>query len=289
MVTDASRRSRGAEPCRADHRGRPDSAAARERAGAAAAAAAAAGQRDDAARAAARASGQGGKQKRGAPRRSATGTAARRPGRRQPRRRRRRRHRRHRRPVPRRAHMAINSGVVVAAAALAGRTSRRSSATTARGIKTCYQRALLRDNTPHARQDRGEAVDRHLGPREARRPRRARSVPVRSSPASRRSCSAGCSRRRPRNTEPSSRSCSRGTSSRRAVQRRPADRRHVAMRHPYAEFLSKVEKPSRYVGGEYQQVRKDPATRRGARLPGVPRRLRHRDEPPRVRRSSTRS
>jgi radical SAM family uncharacterized protein/radical SAM-linked protein len=30
--------------------------------------------------------------------------------------------------------------------------------------------------------------------------------------------------------------------------------------HPYAEFLNKVEKPSRYVGGEYQQVRKDPAT-----------------------------
>ena len=31
------------------------------------------------------------------------------------------------------------------------------------------------------------------------------------------------------------------------------------MRHPYSEFLNKVEKPSRYVGGEYQQVRK-PAT-----------------------------
>jgi radical SAM family uncharacterized protein/radical SAM-linked protein len=31
-------------------------------------------------------------------------------------------------------------------------------------------------------------------------------------------------------------------------------------RHPYADFLGKVEKPSRYVGGEYQQVRKDPAT-----------------------------
>jgi radical SAM family uncharacterized protein/radical SAM-linked protein len=29
--------------------------------------------------------------------------------------------------------------------------------------------------------------------------------------------------------------------------------------HPYAAFLSKVEKPSRYVGGEYQQVRKAPA------------------------------
>src|SRR3954468_15854927 len=31
------------------------------------------------------------------------------------------------------------------------------------------------------------------------------------------------------------------------------------MRHPYADFLGDVEKPSRYVGGEYQQVRKDPA------------------------------
>jgi len=31
------------------------------------------------------------------------------------------------------------------------------------------------------------------------------------------------------------------------------------LRHPYAAFLNKVEKPSRYVGGEYQQVRKDPA------------------------------
>jgi radical SAM family uncharacterized protein/radical SAM-linked protein len=32
------------------------------------------------------------------------------------------------------------------------------------------------------------------------------------------------------------------------------------MRHPYADFLAKVEKPARYVGGEYQEVRKDPAT-----------------------------
>src|ERR1051325_2726650 len=37
------------------------------------------------------------------------------------------------------------------------------------------------------------------------------------------------------------------------------------MRHPYAEFLANVEKPSRYVGGEYQEVRKDPA-RVGARV-----------------------
>jgi radical SAM family uncharacterized protein/radical SAM-linked protein len=31
-------------------------------------------------------------------------------------------------------------------------------------------------------------------------------------------------------------------------------------KHPYAAFLSKVEKPTRYVGGEYQEARKDPAT-----------------------------
>jgi radical SAM family uncharacterized protein/radical SAM-linked protein len=30
-------------------------------------------------------------------------------------------------------------------------------------------------------------------------------------------------------------------------------------KHPYADFLGQVEKPSRYVGGEYQEVRKDPA------------------------------
>src|SRR4051812_32159725 len=28
-------------------------------------------------------------------------------------------------------------------------------------------------------------------------------------------------------------------------------------RHPYADFLTDVEKPSRYLGGEYQEVRKD--------------------------------
>jgi radical SAM family uncharacterized protein/radical SAM-linked protein len=32
------------------------------------------------------------------------------------------------------------------------------------------------------------------------------------------------------------------------------------MRHPYAAFLNNVEKPARYLGGEYQEVRKDPAT-----------------------------
>jgi radical SAM family uncharacterized protein/radical SAM-linked protein len=31
------------------------------------------------------------------------------------------------------------------------------------------------------------------------------------------------------------------------------------MKHPYADFLSDVEKPSRYLGGEYQEARKDPA------------------------------
>jgi radical SAM family uncharacterized protein/radical SAM-linked protein len=32
------------------------------------------------------------------------------------------------------------------------------------------------------------------------------------------------------------------------------------MSHPYAAFLHRVVKPSRYVGGEYQETRKDPAT-----------------------------
>src|SRR3954471_11932866 len=31
------------------------------------------------------------------------------------------------------------------------------------------------------------------------------------------------------------------------------------MRHPYSEFLARVDKPSRYVGGEYHEVRKDAA------------------------------
>ena len=31
------------------------------------------------------------------------------------------------------------------------------------------------------------------------------------------------------------------------------------MRHPYADFLHRVEKPSRYLGGEYQEARKDSA------------------------------
>ena len=33
----------------------------------------------------------------------------------------------------------------------------------------------------------------------------------------------------------------------------------VATRHPYADFLADIEKPARYVGGEYHEVRKDPA------------------------------
>ena len=44
------------------------------------------------------------------------------------------------------------------------------------GIKICYQRALARDNTPHARQAGGEAVDRDLGPGQTRRPGRAGAV-----------------------------------------------------------------------------------------------------------------
>ncbi len=34
----------------------------------------------------------------------------------------------------------------------------------------------------------------------------------------------------------------------------------MSSRHPYSDFLAQVEKPSRYVGGEYNQVRKDPAS-----------------------------
>jgi radical SAM family uncharacterized protein/radical SAM-linked protein len=32
------------------------------------------------------------------------------------------------------------------------------------------------------------------------------------------------------------------------------------MDHPYAEFVGRVEKPARYLGGEFQSIRKDPAT-----------------------------
>src|SRR5262249_60346419 len=32
------------------------------------------------------------------------------------------------------------------------------------------------------------------------------------------------------------------------------------MPHPYAEFVGRVEKPARYLGGEYQSVRKDIAS-----------------------------
>src|ERR1700755_373330 len=32
--------------------------------------------------------------------------------------------------------------------------------------------------------------------------------------------------------------------------------------HPYAAFLNLVDKPTRYIGGEYQEVRKDPGSMR---------------------------
>src|SRR4051794_37694041 len=32
------------------------------------------------------------------------------------------------------------------------------------------------------------------------------------------------------------------------------------MEHPYAEFVGRVEKPARYLGGEYQSVQKDLGT-----------------------------
>ena len=37
-------------------------------------------------------------------------------------------------------------------------------------------------------------------------------------------------------------------------------RKAVPMRHPYADFISKVEKPARYMGGEYRSIVKDHAT-----------------------------
>src|SRR5216683_2426204 len=63
-----------------------------------------------------------------------------------------------------------------------------------------------------------------------------------SSPASRRWSVAGPSPSPTRSTAPSSRICFRATN-------RPLD----------APSLARVEKPARYVGGEYQEVRKDAA------------------------------
>src|SRR5262245_36899457 len=34
----------------------------------------------------------------------------------------------------------------------------------------------------------------------------------------------------------------------------------IDVQHPYAEFVGRVEKPARYLGGEYQMVRKDPSS-----------------------------
>ena len=41
-----------------------------------------------------------------------------------------------------------------------------------------------------------------------------------------------------------------------SVRTRPMPSRFA---HPYAEFLDEVEKPTRYLGGEYHETRKDPA------------------------------
>ena len=52
--------------------------------------------------------------------------------------------------------------------------------------------------------------------------------------------------------------------------------------HPYTSFVHLVQKPARYLGGEYGARTQGLGERRRARLPRVPRRLRHRDEPPRL-------
>ena len=80
-------------------------------------------------------------------------------------------------------------------------------------------------------------------------------------------------------------SLARGTAPSEASTRGRASTRGalLALReHPYAPFLQRVTKPSRYVGGEHGEVVKDSATRRLQPVPRVPRRLRHRDEPPRL-------
>ena len=139
------------------------------------------------------------------------------------------------------------------------------------GIKVCYQRALTRDNSlTHGKLSVKLSIGisgrvKHVGldgpgavPDPARAVHQGGRVAL--------GVPAGV--RRVRDRVPAR------VSGERIARGRP-------MRHPYADFLSDVEKPSRYVGGEYQEVRKDPARGRGARLPGVPRRLRHRDVPPR--------
>ena len=55
------------------------------------------------------------------------------------------------------------------------------------GIKICYQRALLRDNSLTHGKIGVKRDHRHLGPRQARGHRRPAAVPRRSIPASRRS------------------------------------------------------------------------------------------------------
>ena len=52
--------------------------------------------------------------------------------------------------------------------------------------------------------------------------------------------------------------------------------------HPYADFLRKVEKPARYSAASTARRARTGTRVERARLPRVPRRLRHRDEPPRL-------
>ena len=63
----------------------------------------------------------------------------------------------------------------------------------------------------------------------------------------------------------------------------------AAREHPYASFIHRVAKPSRYLGGEHGEVVKDWAAVDARVVPGVPRRLRHRACAISASRSSTRS
>ena len=55
-----------------------------------------------------------------------------------------------------------------------------------------------------------------------------------------------------------------------------------APEHPYASFVHRVEKPGALPRRRARRAAEGLGERRGARLPRVPRRLRHRDEPPRL-------
>ena len=138
-------------------------------------------------------------------------------------------------------------------------------------LKSCYERALKMDNhLTSGRIDVTVSIGT-VGHGAAGGRQRARRASSWSSRASRARSSAGSSRQAPRNTRPISRSlCRAGCSARpcrsRAATLSPMTR--LPHRHPYAAFLSEVEKPSRYVGGEYgERARISAAARRASAWP----------------------